>query len=254
MNIIFSSCGNDSVALIQWAFENNIKNVVVAYSDTQWAADWWPARVEKVKNWVELNSGKFETLKSEGFPALVKRKQAFPANGMGFCTYELKIKPAMEWMDTVDPDKQAKCYVGVMRIESEARKDWPEVKEESPNHGGRTMVSPLAKLTEKDRDDLLSRAGFEVLASRSKECSPCINATIKDIQQVSNADLIKVVNLETEMGVGKVSGKPKYMFRPHRMAGAKGFNQVKDWADHGGGSYSPNQDDLFGCDSGFCGI
>jgi len=86
------------------------------------------------------------------------------------------------------------------------------------------------------------------------ECSPCINATIRDIQEVSEADLIKVVNLENEMGVGKVSGKPKYMFRPHRMQGAKGFAQVKDWADHGGGSYSPEQEDMFACDSGFCGL
>jgi hypothetical protein len=172
---------------------------------------------------------------------------------MGFCSYELKIKPAMEWLDKFDPEKKAVCYTGVMRIESEARKDWPEVREESPNHGGRKLVSPLACLEEIDRDNLLERAGFNVLPHRSMECSPCINATIKDIQQTNKADLIKVVNLEVEMGVGERSGKPKYMFRPHRMAGAKGFEQVKAWADQGGGHYSPDQDDLFGCDSGFCG-
>ena len=103
------------------------------------------------------------------------------------------------------------------------------------------------------RNELLERSGFEILEHRSMECSPCINATIKDIQNVSAADLIKVVNLETEMGVGERSGKPKYMFRPHRMQGAKGFKEVKDWADHGGGKYSPEQEDLFGCASGFCG-
>ena len=55
------------------------------------------------------------------------------------------------------------------------------------------------------------------------------------------------------MGVGERSGKAKFMFRPHRMGGARGMQQVKDRADQGGGSYSPLQEDMFGCDSGFCG-
>jgi hypothetical protein len=252
-NIIFSSCGNDSTALIQWAFESKLKNIVVAYSDTKWASPDWQERVDRAAAWITENGGRFVTIESEGFPNLVRRKKAFPANGMGFCSYELKIKPAMEWLEQFDPDKTAVCYVGVMRIESENRKDWPLMKENSPNHGGRRLESPLADKTLKERDELLNRAGFEILGHRSMECSPCINATIKDIQQIPQADIIKVVNLEVEMGVGERSGKPKYMFRPHRMAGAKGFEQVKDWADHGGGKYSPEQDDMFGCDSGFCG-
>jgi hypothetical protein len=239
---------------VQWAFESGLDDVVVAYSDTQWADPSWAARVETATKWVESKGGRVVIIESEGFPNLVRRKKAFPANGMGFCSYELKIKPAMEWMDRFDPEKKALCYVGVMRIESENRKDWPEIKHDSPNHGGRTLVSPLAAMTEAQRDGLLERAGFEVLPHRSKECSPCINATIRDIQQVDPKDLIKVINLEVEMGVGVRSGKPKFMFRPHRMAGAKGFAQVKDWADHGGGSYSPDQEDLFGCSTSYCGI
>ena len=252
-NIIFSSCGNDSVALIQWAIESKLKNLIVAYSDTQWATPSWQARVERVRDWVFDSGGAMVVIHSEGFRNLVKRKQAFPANGMGFCSYELKIKPAMAWLEAFDPCKTAVCYVGVMRIESEKRKAWPKVLQESPNHGGRKLVSPLACMTLIERNELLERAGFDVLPHRSMECSPCINATIKDIQNVPGADLIKVVNLEEEMGVGVRSGKAKFMFRPHRMQGARGFKQVKDWADHGGGKYSPDQEDLFGCDSGFCG-
>ena len=254
MNIIFSSCGNDSVALIQWAIENKLPDLVVGYSDTKWASKDWAKRVKRVKWFVESHGGEFHTIDSEGFKSLVKRKKAFPANGMAFCSYELKIKPAMGWLERIDTKKKAICYTGVMRIESEARKNWPETIMESPNHGGRTLKSPLACMTEIQRNELLERAGFEILPHRSKECSPCVNATIKDIQQIDKHDLIKVVNLEIEMGVGERSGKPKFMFRPHRMQGAKGFEQVKDWADHGGGKYDPNQDDLFGCDSGFCGV
>jgi 3'-phosphoadenosine 5'-phosphosulfate sulfotransferase (PAPS reductase)/FAD synthetase len=253
MNIIFSSGGNDSVATVQWAFENDLDNIIVAYSDTQWASPDWAARIDRVSQWINENGGAMVVIPSEGFPDLVRRKKAFPANGMGFCSYILKIEPAMIWLDAIDPDKKATCYTGVMRIESEKRKNWPEVLEESPNHGGRTLVSPLACLEVSDRDALLDRAGFDVLPHRSMECSPCINATIKDIQEIDPTDVIKVITLEEEMGVGERSGKAKFMFRPHRMAGARGFEQVKEWADHGGGQYSPDQEDMFGCDSGFCG-
>ena len=253
MNIIFSSCGNDSVALIQWAFDAELDHIVVAYSDTGWATPTWSARVDRVKDWVELNGGEMIIIKAETFPDLVRRKKAFPANGMGFCSYELKIKPAGEWLEAFDPEKKGVCYTGVMQIESEARKNWPEVLDSSPNHGGRKLVSPLATLTESARDSLLERAGFDVLPHRSQECSPCINATIKDLQDLPEVDVIKVRDLEKEMGVGERSGKHKYMFRAHRMGGACGIEAVKKRADQGGGKFSELQEDMFGCDSGFCG-
>ena len=254
MNIIFSSCGNDSVALIQWAFENELEDINVAYSDTKWAADWWYDRVEQVKKWVELNGGRFHVIDSEGFEGLVRRKKAFPTNGMAFCSYELKIKPAMDWLEEVDQHKKAVCYTGVMRIESERRKDWPEVIEESQNHGGRKLVSPLAQLTEQDRNDLLGRAGFEVLEHRSAECYPCVNANRADIQAVDYERVKYIGQLEKDLGVGIRSGNPRYMFRAKKHGGAEGFEQVYERACSGAKHYHPDQEDLFGCDSGFCGI
>ena len=254
MNIIFSSCGNDSLAITQYAFDNSLSNIIVAYSDTQWATPDWAKRIEKVKAWVEGNGAKFVTIKSEGFANLVRRKKAFPANGMGFCSYELKIKPAQGWLEEIDPDKEASCYVGIMRIESQARRNWPEITEASPNHGGRKLIAPMASWKIEQRDALITRAGFEVLEHRSLECSPCINANIKDLQQIAEPYLIKVELLEEEMGFGVRSGKPKFMFRPAKMQGASGIRQVKAWADQGGGKYSPLQEDLFGCDTGFCGM
>ena len=47
--VVFASYGNDSIALIQWVYERRLKNVAVVYSDTGWAADWWPARVKKAE-------------------------------------------------------------------------------------------------------------------------------------------------------------------------------------------------------------
>jgi 3'-phosphoadenosine 5'-phosphosulfate sulfotransferase (PAPS reductase)/FAD synthetase len=133
MNIIFSSGGNDSVALIQWATEN-LNDCIVAYSDTGWASDDWPYRMTEVEKFVIDSGFEFVVIQSEGFENLVRRKKGFPANGMAFCSYELKIKPAMGWLEKVDPDKRATCYTGVMRIESKERKDWPEIRHKNHYH------------------------------------------------------------------------------------------------------------------------
>lgn len=253
MNIIFSSCGNDSVAVTQWAFDNHLPDLHVAYSDTQWASPNWPTRVNQVKQWVERNGAEFHIIESEGFASLAKRKKAFPSNGMAFCSYELKIKPAMEWLESIDPKREAHCFVGIMRIESRARSNWPVLIESSPNHGGRPLHSPLATRSLTERNALIHKADFEVLSTRSRECSPCVNSTICDLQQLDPSDIHKVHELEVSLGTSERTGKPKYMFRPHRMGGAKGIFEVKQRADQGGGDYSPLQSDLFTCDSGFCG-
>jgi len=53
MNIIFSSFGNDSLALIQWAIDNKLDNVVVAYSNTKWGRDDWQERVDTAREWLK---------------------------------------------------------------------------------------------------------------------------------------------------------------------------------------------------------
>ena len=50
--IIFTSGGNDSIALTQWAFEKGLTGVTVAYSNTGWAVDYWHDRIEKVRKWL----------------------------------------------------------------------------------------------------------------------------------------------------------------------------------------------------------
>lgn len=254
-NVIFTSCGNDSVALIQFAIEQGMENIHAAYSDTKWGSAEWPARVSAVKDWCESNGVTFHTIESEGFANLCKstRKQAFPRDGMQFCSAELKIKPAMLWLDTLDPGKEARCLVGIRREESASRRQWPEWVDESDNHGGRELWSPLVRHTEEDRDELIDRAGFEVLPHRSRECFPCVNSGKLDLRDMSQDDVDKVAGLEAEMGVGKRSGKSKYMFRSEKCGGAKGIVEVIKWASHS--KYIEGQDDMFGggCDSGFCG-
>lgn len=240
--VIFASGGNDSVALVQWAYDNRLSNVVVAYSNTGWASPSWPSRIERFKVWVESLGFSFHEIPSEGMEALIRRKKAWPANRPKFCTYELKIAPAKAWLDTIDPHKEAVCLVGVRREESAARREWLEHIESSENHGGRELWSPLVGIIEAERNTLLEKAGWEVLLYRSKECSPCVNANRTDFRNLEQADIEKVKRNEIETG--------RNMFRPHRFCGASGIEEVMKWAWSDRGKYQPENS---GCDSGMCG-
>lgn len=149
----------------------------------------------------------------------------------------------MAWLDKIDPDKEVICMVGVRREESKERANWPEWVEESENHGGRSLWSPLVNLTEKTRDMILQGIGWQAISHRSKECSPCVNANRADFRALEEADIKKVERLEAEMG--------RTMYRPQRFMGAKGIRQVMKWAWSERGKYKP--DESGGCDSGMCG-
>jgi 3'-phosphoadenosine 5'-phosphosulfate sulfotransferase (PAPS reductase)/FAD synthetase len=250
MNIIFGSGGNDSVALVQWAIEKGLQDLHVAYSNTGWAADFWEERLDKFISLVESNGGKYHEIQSEGMVSLVTRKKGWPRNGMAFCSYELKIKPAMQWLETIDPEKEATCLVGIRREESARRAQWPEWVEESENHGGRSLYAPLVRYSVRERDELIVRAGFDVLPHRSMECYPCVNASKADIAMLDAKRIDYIEAVEISLGVGERSGKKKTMFRPGSKKGATGIREVWQWAQTS--NFVAGQADIF-CDSGFCG-
>ena len=268
MYVVFSSFGNDSVALIQWAIHvAKLTDVHVAYSNTGWAAKWWPNRVEKCANWLKQCGFKYSEIPSEGFKDMVRRKKGFPRQGYQYCTGELKIAPAMKWLDEIDPEKKATVLIGVRREESNNRKDFPEWTVNSNAHGGRTCWAPLVNYTEADRNDLLFDAGFEPLPHRSMECFPCINSNRRDILELAKDPerIQEIEDFETEMGFTS-KGKPRTMFRPYRHQGATGIKEIVKWAKANGryrkmknapefdlddGTDGPNEG---GCLSGWCGI
>lgn len=249
--VIFASYGNDSVALIRWAFERRLKNVTVAYSDTGWAADWWPARVEQAEAWVRELGFQPVRISSEGMEALVERKKGWPRGGGGkfqFCSSALKEEPALHWLAANDPDGEVCCLTGVRREESENRRDAPEWVEESPRHGGRQLWQPLVMHTEAMRDDLVARTPMPLLPFRSKECWPCVNAKKKELRLLDDQTRGRVRGIETKAGINS-KGNARVMFSPKRHGGAVGIDAVVEDAKH-------NQDDLFltsGCASGWCG-
>lgn len=226
--VIFVSYGNDSIALLQWAHENDLHGVAVVFTDTGWMADGWAERVERGESWVRSMQFTPYRTKSIGFRQLAHEKSGFPTQQLQWCSYRLKILPGMQWLEQHDPDARAICLIGVRREESNDRANFPEYIVNSGNHGGRFMLAPFVDWKEDQRNELIRRAGFEVLPHRSRECR-CINSNRQDMRFFTEADWKAIRDLETEVG--------NTMFRPHRHMGAKGADQVRDWANSPRGRY-----------------
>ena len=257
-HVIFASYGNDSIALIQWAIESDQidpATTCIAHSDTGWAAKSWAHRVARAQMWARAQGFATHTIASMGMVELVKKKKAWPLpRKFQFCTEHLKILPAQQWLDEVDPDGEAVCMVGVRREESRERSQWPEWQEESEKHGGRSLWSPLVRVREPERDALIEKTPFDVLPFRSQECFPCINSNRGDLRQLTAERVEEIAQLEQELGYTS-KGKKRTMFRPYRHQGAVGIREVWRWANSERGKYRQlvMLGEGVGCDSGFCG-
>jgi len=247
MNVISSSYGNDSIALIQWASEQRLECTVV-YCDTGWAAPGWEERIKEGEAFARDCGFKVVRVQSMGFEDLVRMKKGFPANQYQFCTAHLKGIPFLNWIDEVDPGRKAVVLIGKRRAESRARAKTPEFMK-SEYHGDRTVWHPLYKHSDKDRNGLLKTACFDVLPHRSQECSPCVNANRADFLLLTKSQIERVSALEVEMG--------RPMFRPKRF-GAVGIYGVLAWAKYGKNNKNLLGEELLedeGCGSPFgCGL
>lgn len=228
--VIFVSYGNDSVALLQWAHEQELQGVAVVFTDTGWAADGWMERVDLCEAWVRRIGFTPHRTSSIGFRQLAREKKGIPTQQFQWCSYILKIEPGARWLEQHDPDARAVCIVGVRREESQDRSDFPEWLVNSANHGGRFMLAPFATWSEAQRNDLIHRAGFEVLPGRSRECR-CINSNRKDMRRFTEADWKAISEVEKEVG--------KTFSRPKRHMGAVGVAEVRKWAESERGQYQP---------------
>ncbi len=230
--VIFCSYGNDSIALIQWASEQQLSGVAVVFTDTGWAADGWMERVEKAEAWARSLGFVPHRTASIGFRQLARDKKGFPTQRYQWCSYILKIEPGMRWLAENDPDARAVCLIGVRREESEGRADFPAYLLNSANHGGRVMVAPFVDFDAEQRDALIRRAGYEVLPHRSRECK-CINSNRRDMQRFTDADWAEIRDAEAEIG--------KPMYRPKRHMGARGADEVRRWANSPRGKFVPRE-------------
>ena len=249
MHIISASYGNDSIALIQWAYENKLEDVFVLYADTGWCHPDWAERVKTGMDFADSCGFTTWIVKGEfTFETIVKMRKGFPNQKYQWCSGLLKGIPLNEFQFFLDPKCTAKILIGKRRAESNNRKDTPEFVLSSEYHEGRTVWHPLYKHTDEMRDILAERAEFEILPHRSMECCPCINANRFDLRNTPEVQIERVRVLEKAVG--------NTMFKPSRTCGAVGIDQVLDWAWSSRGRYKAGQQMLFSpqeCQSSFCG-
>lgn len=247
--VLFTSWGNDSVAAAQLMHEYNIprqRRCVALFSDTGWADPVWVARVEQAEQWAQSLGFVTQRTQSVGFADLARKRKTFPRGRMQFCTGELKIEPAKQWLGTHDPKRIAIAVHGVRRAESLRRANTPVFVPISDSHGGRALWAPLAEFSDADRNALIHRTPFDVLPHRSLECSPCIFSNRADLRNVSPSRVDEIAALERDVG--------RVMFRPKAYANAEGIHEIMRWAHSDRGKYNPDAADEPDCDSGFCGV
>jgi 3'-phosphoadenosine 5'-phosphosulfate sulfotransferase (PAPS reductase)/FAD synthetase len=243
-----SSYGNDSIAMIQWAREADLENVAVVFVDTGWSAPGWLDRVSRMESWVRSIGFHAAHIKPEiQFEELMEIKKGFPSQRFQWCSGLLKGIPFLNWIDEIDKDNSTIVMIGKRREESKERAKTPEFVESSVYHGGRRVWHPLYAHTASDRDELLARAGVDVLLHRSKECSPCINSNKSDLRRLNEWEINRTEALEAKVG--------KTMFRQKSHGNAKGIRRVVAWAYSEKGQYNDRQELLFNtCSSGYCGF
>jgi 3'-phosphoadenosine 5'-phosphosulfate sulfotransferase (PAPS reductase)/FAD synthetase len=246
MFIINSNYSNNSLALIQWAYEHSLEDVTVCYIDTGWAGDGWLEHVTKAEQFVSDKGFKVVRLQSRiNFEDLMVMKKGFPNQKHQWCGLHLKGITFLQWLDQIDPETKATILFGKRNNENHHSEDVTEYIENSDYHGERRVWHPLFKHSEEERNQLLERADIIPLPHRSLECDPCINSNIADLRRLSDDDIAKGEALEEELQTN--------MFCAASCNGATDIRHIVKWARE-----KAQEDELsakYGCSSAFgCGV
>lgn len=263
--VVGVSWGNDSVALVQHLYERSVSPLVCLYNDTGWSMpaqggeEAWLDRVDRMEAWARSLGIQCFRTSSIGMEALVRQRNAWPRQGMQFCTEVLKVGPTIAWLEANDPRKKCISVNGKRRAEGHMRAATPEWVDDSPLHGERLLWQPLFNHDTEERDALIIRAGHEVLPHKSKECMLCVNTNREGLRVAPEVAIAFVERIENDIPPSPTTGKPKTMFRPARKMGAVGIRAVVAWAKSPPRKYhpgEPEQTDLLGdgpgCNGGYC--
>lgn len=231
--IVTCSCGNDSIALIQYMQDNHKGEFCVLYNDTGWARSDWPARVKNVAQMCFDIGVTFNITKSIGMEAIVRKNKGWPmpASAMQWCTTHLKEKPSTDFYEKHDPECDSIIVTGRRRAESQNRANLAKWQYGSKKHGGRDVYNPLVNFDESERDIFIRKFGLEPLPHQSMECYPCVCANKQDFISMGDDEerIALIEKIETDLGHTRY-GKPRTMFRPYRVGYAVGIRDVFKWA------------------------
>jgi len=209
---------------LQWAYEQQLTDVVATCIITGWAATEWQQRVDEGEAFAKRCGFTTARIKAQhDFTALVIDRGSFPSRQFPWCAGFLKGLNFIAWADRIDLGATATVLIGSRRADSRLRASLPEFIEDSEHYGDRRVWHPLYCHTDSDRDALLQRAGFAKLGHPSRECAPCIHSgTADDLRQLSGDTIQRLANLERNVG--------KSMFNPADIGGSVGIKAASAWA------------------------
>ena len=200
MHIIFGNFGNETIALMQFAFEKKLQNVFVVSIDTGFADENWYIRISQAENlakqyhfnWIRLTS-------NPDFSTLIRQRQQFPSKKFQWCVSFLKGITINAWLDEIDSDKEAILLQGKRKSTSKLFRDLNEFEHDSEYYDGRSIWYPLLDLNDQAFKDLVLKSGLEILSHRSLECDPCIHSSSADFARLSQTSINRVKILEQEL-------------------------------------------------------
>jgi 3'-phosphoadenosine 5'-phosphosulfate sulfotransferase (PAPS reductase)/FAD synthetase len=144
MYVIHGNYGNHTVALMQWALEQNLSNVFVVSIETGWAASIWAKRVEEGEGLARsYGFNPVRLASSADFISLVKDRKEFPSQKFQWCSSFLKGLTLLEWLDKHDPNGEAIIIYGKRREDSRLNLHLQEYIEASAHHNDRKVWYPL---------------------------------------------------------------------------------------------------------------
>lgn len=202
MKLILGNFGTESLALIEWAHQQNCSDIVLCYFDTGWAGSQWGERIASGQQLLTDYGYQFLSLKPEAdFVELTTQRQHFPTAKSAWCVSFLKALPLSDWLEKHDTHCQAEIWLGLYRDRSRAYSQLNEYVYDSEHFDGRTIRYPLYNYSEKQIISLAKQTKLPLSSRRSLECEPCVNNNIADFQQIQSPDIQKVDSLEQKFNI-----------------------------------------------------
>ncbi len=188
--IIFGNFGNETIALIQWAHQQALRQVKIIHVETGWSEPMWEKRVQKGRILAESYGFESIALKPvKTFAELLQEKGSFPNPKFQWCATLLKGVTINHWLNEHDPYGKFTIYL--------PHTSKPQDISTAQNlYGERELDYPLSTLKLTTMKTLVADTDFPWLTHRSLECAPCIHSNRQDFQAISLQSIRKVVRME----------------------------------------------------------
>lgn len=200
MHIIFGNYGDNTVAVMQWAYVQRLNPVTVIHVATGTGSTAWLQRVEQGQQLArQYQFTSIALTPTRTFSELAQERKSFPNLKYQWCPTFLKALPLLNYLDEHDPRNEYTIVLGSRRQDSRARFRLSEFVAESEYYGDRKVWYPLFDTNNEERDRLIRAAGFEVLNQRSLECNPCVVKEYNDFSSFDSGVVNEINSLENKI-------------------------------------------------------